>query len=159
MLTLTFLAGTRKGTKVAVLDDEMTLGRDESCSVVVNDPKVSRVHCTLHRDPDRLWIEDHGSLNGISVNGTRARQADLGKGDTVRLGETVFMITSAESEIQALSTGKTVYRKLGQAVEVRGPATRVVAEIDRGRTHPAPKQPAEKKPKPKRWWPARQRRS
>lgn len=160
MMTLTFLAGTRKGTKVAILDDEMTLGRDESCSVVVNDAKVSRVHCTLHREPDRLWIEDHGSLNGISVNGTRARQADLTRGDTVRMGDTVFMLTSAESEIQALSTGKTVYRKMGPAPEAKGPSTRVVSEIDQRRGHTPDRKADEKdRSKPRRWWPARPRRS
>ncbi len=151
MLTMTFLTGPRKGSKIAVRPGEMTLGRGEGCSVIIPDTKVSRVHCTLHLDGDRLWIEDHGSLNGITVNGKKVETVDLKRGDTVRMGDTVFIITTAESEIQLLATGKTIYRVEEKAAE--GP---VVAEVDeeRARSH---SDDSSRKHRHGGWWPRRHR--
>src|SRR5438552_3286667 len=57
--------------------------------VLVPDPTVSRHHATLTIDENGAWLEDVGSTNGTSVNGsplpagTRSRVKD---GDTLKLG-------------------------------------------------------------------------
>lgn len=47
-------------------DDEVTLGRDEGCSLVVADQNASRQHCTIERRVDRFVLTDH-SANGTYV--------------------------------------------------------------------------------------------
>lgn len=47
----------------------VTIGRDLSCDIVIQDPEVSRLHVRLHRTVDGYQVEDVGSTNGTFVNG------------------------------------------------------------------------------------------
>jgi hypothetical protein len=73
-------------------NDVITLGRDITNDIVINDPEVSRHHCRLTRTPSGYTLEDLGSTNGTFVNGQRLSAArPLSNGDMVGLGETVTM--------------------------------------------------------------------
>jgi len=70
--------------------DIITLGRDITNDIVINDPEVSRHHCRLTRGPGGYTLEDLGSTNGSFINGQRLSGArPLNGGDVVSLGETV----------------------------------------------------------------------
>lgn len=70
----------------------MTLGRDITNDIVINDPEVSRHHCRLTQSTGGCTIEDLGSTNGTFINGQRLTGArPLQPGDTVGLGETVTL--------------------------------------------------------------------
>lgn len=60
--------------RFAVIRDskKALVGRDpETCDLVLTDTSVSREHAVLrHLLPDRLMLEDVGSTNGTTVNGT-----------------------------------------------------------------------------------------
>jgi hypothetical protein len=47
--------------------DQVSLGRGE-VTLKLNDDGLSRLHATIYRDGDRVWILDEGSTNGTSVN-------------------------------------------------------------------------------------------
>lgn len=47
-------------------DDEITIGRDEGCALVVADQNASRQHCTIERRVDRFVLTDR-SANGTYV--------------------------------------------------------------------------------------------
>jgi pSer/pThr/pTyr-binding forkhead associated (FHA) protein len=51
---------------VAVSDADVRIGRDPSCEVVIDHPKVSRFHATVERRRGRFVIRDH-STNGSMV--------------------------------------------------------------------------------------------
>jgi pSer/pThr/pTyr-binding forkhead associated (FHA) protein len=53
------------------LSDALTIGRDESSTLRLDDATVSRDHAHVRFDHERWCIEDRGSLNGTFVNGTR----------------------------------------------------------------------------------------
>jgi hypothetical protein len=56
------------GTRQQLTEDDMTIGRSSTCTVVIADTNVSRVHAQL-RLVDGTWtIEDRGSTNGTRVN-------------------------------------------------------------------------------------------
>ena len=55
--------------EVPVPGSRLTLGRTEPADVVINDHSLSRVHASINRDGDRVWIIDEGSTNGSLVNG------------------------------------------------------------------------------------------
>jgi hypothetical protein len=70
----------------------ITLGRDITNDIVINDPEVSRHHCRLTQGGGGFTIEDLGSTNGTFINGQRLTGArPLSHGDTVGLGETVTL--------------------------------------------------------------------
>jgi predicted component of type VI protein secretion system len=72
--------------------DVVTLGRDITNDIVINDPEVSRHHMRLTRGAGSYTLEDLGSTNGTFVNGQRLTGAKpLNNGDMVGLGETVTL--------------------------------------------------------------------
>jgi predicted component of type VI protein secretion system len=72
--------------------DSLTIGRDISNEIVINDPEVSRNHCRFTRGPGGFTLEDLGSTNGTFVNGQRLTGArPLAPSDMIGLGETVTL--------------------------------------------------------------------
>ncbi len=72
--------------------DIVTLGRDITNDIVINDPEVSRHHLRLTRGAGGFTLEDLGSTNGTFVNGQRLTGArPLRQGDMIGLGETVTL--------------------------------------------------------------------
>jgi pSer/pThr/pTyr-binding forkhead associated (FHA) protein len=72
--------------------DIVTLGRDITNDIVINDPEVSRHHMRLTRGAGGFTVEDLGSTNGTFINGQRLTGArPLRPGDMIGLGETVTL--------------------------------------------------------------------
>ena len=67
-----------------------TLGRDESNTVRLEDPLISRRHVLLEvRDDDTVWVVDLHSRNGIFQNGIRVPgSAPLADRDLLEIGTT-----------------------------------------------------------------------
>ena len=66
--------------------DELTVGRDASCDISLDDSTVSRRHARLIFR-DGVWvIQDLASKNGLTVNGAAVGRCQLRAGDRVSLG-------------------------------------------------------------------------
>lgn len=78
--------GAKTGTEQVLDAQSITLGRDKSCEVVLQEQAVSRKHARITRDGDLFFIEDLGSSYGTQVNGKK-----LGKGEKrlLRNGDTI----------------------------------------------------------------------
>ncbi|MFW5748751.1 MAG: FHA domain-containing protein [Chloroflexota bacterium] len=73
--------------------DIVTLGRDITNDIVINDPEVSRHHLRFTRGADGYNIEDLGSTNGTFIGGQRLSGVrPLSRGDVIGLGETVTLV-------------------------------------------------------------------
>ena len=99
--------------------DTLLFGRGADCHARLSeqDGKASRHHFLLEVNPPAARLRDLGSLNGTYVNGVRYGgrgaltpeeaaqrawpQVDLGDGDSIRVGATVFAV-HVEGEIEAL---------------------------------------------------------
>lgn len=65
----------------------VTLGRDDSADVRVDDKKVSRRHATFKLIDGLPWVEDLGSANGIRLNGKKVdKRARVTSQDEVKVG-------------------------------------------------------------------------
>ncbi|MFN7929368.1 MAG: FHA domain-containing protein [Blastocatellia bacterium] len=81
----------------------LTMGRGEQADLRLPDAGLSRVHASIHRDAERVWILDEGSTNGTLVNGQRvtASGAPLKDGDQISLGDTTKITVRAGAQKQA----------------------------------------------------------
>jgi len=85
--------GPREGARFPVETDGLTLGRDEECTVVLDDPNVSRFHARLVFHNAAIWVQDAGSRNGVFLNGKRVvRHKQLGPGDELLIGDHGFTL-------------------------------------------------------------------
>lgn len=71
-------------------DTEIIVGRSEICSVRIDGPTISRVHCIIKKVGGLDVIEDK-STNGIYLNDQRVNKtAPLREGDQIKVGTYVF---------------------------------------------------------------------
>jgi serine/threonine-protein kinase len=68
--------------------DSLLLGRSKATETRLSDPHVSRVHCEVHVEGDRVAVHDFDSGTGTFVNGVRVASQDLRPGDVLRIGAT-----------------------------------------------------------------------
>lgn len=74
-------------TRVIQIDQlPMTIGRDRTSDLVIDDARVSRRHAQFMLREDSHWIVDLRSTNGTFVNGTRVQESELHNGDRLSLG-------------------------------------------------------------------------
>ncbi len=67
------------------LEGETTLGRDPRCTIVLTDPRVSRVHAIVEPSGDGWKLVDRSS-NGMLINGeTFPRVARLRPNDRIQI--------------------------------------------------------------------------
>jgi hypothetical protein len=97
---LTMRSGPNPGTVYALDGDQLSIGRDSSNEIAVNDAEVSRRHARLTFQGGKYVLEDMGSTNGTFVNGQRLTGPRVLKsGEVVSLGEQiVFVYESVDSD-------------------------------------------------------------
>jgi pSer/pThr/pTyr-binding forkhead associated (FHA) protein len=89
MLEVILTYPTPEGSKEIRIESERTsFGRGSDATVRFADDGLSRLHATVYREGDRVWIVDENSSNGTFVNGQKAAPAGtpLRNGDEVRIG-------------------------------------------------------------------------
>jgi hypothetical protein len=84
--------GPQPNQQYELTRDTLTIGRDITNDIVINDPEISRHHSRLMRNPNGYTIEDLRSTNGTFVNRQRTTGPyQLSNGDLIGLGETVTL--------------------------------------------------------------------
>ena len=87
--SLTIVKGPQSGETFELEDPEITLGRDPSNSIFLNDMTVSRHHAVIDLsglDSGAVTIQDLGSLNGTWVDGAIISKAYIKDGSTIQIG-------------------------------------------------------------------------
>jgi len=81
----------RRGMAVAIAG-EITLGRDDSCTIAIQDDSyVSTLHLRIYDYDGQPMVEDLGSTNGTFHNGNRLHGSKLLQpGDRIQVGTTVI---------------------------------------------------------------------
>ncbi len=83
MLKLQFL--DNRQPSMWLVDPRISIGRDKSNSLVINDEGVSVFHAELRQEDGKLFIWDSGSVNGTFVNGEKvAGKREVQAGDVIR---------------------------------------------------------------------------
>jgi len=92
------ISGPRKGSIFNLTEAETTVGRDPANRVVVSDQALSRRHCVIQKEGDRLKLVDLESRNGSFVNGVPVRERWLEHGDQIEIGESVLFFLLRDEE-------------------------------------------------------------
>jgi len=122
---------------------EISIGRDSSNMVAINDAEVSRRHARMELRGSAYMIQDLGSTNGTFVNGTRITGMQvLNPGDTVAFGEGIVLLFDVAEDANA-----TVLSAKAPPTAVQRPAP---APMPAPAPIPAPVRPAAPAPAPVR---------
>lgn len=86
------------------LDAEVTtLGRSDTCDIVLPLPTVSRLHARIELEHERYMLFDAGSANGTLLNGQRIDHGyELHTGDVIWLGSREAALTFSDPDETAL---------------------------------------------------------
>jgi two-component system response regulator HydG len=99
------IGGPVEGGTFALAGEEISIGRDHTNALAINDRSVSRRHCSIRKlAAGRFEIRDLGSRNGTAVNGLPVTARVLGDGDEIRAGDCYFrfrLVGSSARESQA----------------------------------------------------------
>ncbi|MBK9714886.1 MAG: FHA domain-containing protein [Kouleothrix sp.] len=96
---LTYRRADGEEVRIILRQDVTTLGRSDSCAVVIALPVISRLHARIELQHDRYLLFDAGSANGTFVNGKRIDQgAQLSTGDEIWLGSSDVALQFADPE-------------------------------------------------------------
>jgi len=77
---------------------QISVGRDESNGLCLNEPGVSRKHCLIRKAGEHYEIVDLDSHNGTFVNGIPVKLKAIEHGDTVRLATSEFVFLTHEGD-------------------------------------------------------------
>ena len=92
---LVVVEGPLTGLRFALTEgDGNTIGRAEDCTIIIQDPDMSRLHARLILRNDAVWVQDENSRNGVFINDKRlVRVQELRPGGLVRLGDGPHVFT------------------------------------------------------------------
>jgi len=107
--------------------DQTIIGRRSDCSLRIPSPLVSRQHCALKLQGERLLVKDLGSSNGTFVNGAKVKQRELQSGDTLGVGPITFIVQLGGAALSPADTARP-----GVAVAADDAADFVVEEAAAG---------------------------
>lgn len=127
MLEVILTYPTPAGSQEIPIDRERTsFGRGSDATHRFDDNSLSRMHATVYRDGDRVWIVDENSANGTFVNGqpTAPAGTPLRGGDTIKIGNETILKVYFREPVQE----STPFPKAAAAAAGSGSAAAVEVE-------------------------------
>ncbi|GAB6157377.1 DUF3662 and FHA domain-containing protein [Desulfotomaculum varum] len=83
--------GKDAGKEFPLTDYRTSIGRRDTCDIVLTDSSVSRRHAQIEKTGGRFWLTDLNSTNGTYVNGLPVDKTELTTGDVITVGNTVLV--------------------------------------------------------------------
>lgn len=120
--------GDRQGESIA-LAGALTIGRDASNALALNDARVSRNHARIEKRDEHWILQDLDSTNGTYVNGKLTQECVLKEGDEILVGSTCLKVTSGATEVFESSAAQEV-----RIIAEEPSATRVMQSMDLRKT-------------------------
>lgn len=97
MVDVTLTIHAPDGTsEVPVTGNRFSIGREpEAAMLAINDNSLSRLHASINREGERVWILDENSTNGSLVNNTPVPPVGtpLADGDEIIIGDTSIIVS------------------------------------------------------------------
>ena len=137
------LVSAKTGHIVDIGTAETSIGRSNTCDLILNDETASRFHAVLSYRQKEWMIFDTHSTAGVLLNGSRIDgQASLKDGDRLRFGSTDFVFFST-----AVTTREETVKRYRARTSDNTPQYRVNAP--QYRVPAQPKQNSQRSPAPR----------
>ncbi len=107
LLTYTNPDGSTAAMKISA--QPILIGRDAASTIVIEDGRVSRSHCSIQMQKGVCWLRDLGSSNGTWVNGANVAEARLQSGDEISVGSRLFTCAAEKP-----AGPQTIFRQTAQ---------------------------------------------
>ncbi len=94
MLEVVLTHPTPTGSEeISIVNERTSFGRGSDSDYYFDDDGLSRLHATIYRDGDRIWIVDENSTNGTLVNGISVPPSGtpLNSGDAIKIGNSTTL--------------------------------------------------------------------
>ncbi len=86
---LTIIEGPEVGRVFALTNGQtLSIGRGQASDTQINDPRMSRVHCHIQMETERVLLIDRSSSGGTFVAGQQVTDHILQPGDVIQIGDT-----------------------------------------------------------------------
>jgi len=87
-LSLVVLNGKHAGRTIRVKESEFSIGRESDCDLRPKSKRISRRHCIILVEPQRVVVRDLDSRNGTFVNGEKIEaERSLNNRDRLAIGQ------------------------------------------------------------------------
>ena len=103
MFRLTMSFGGKALRSCTFEKEGISIGRDGTCDIVVENDVASRRHATVERTPEGYVLSDLQSHNGTYVRGERVFQHRLAPGDEFVVGRYAFRFEALEPVAAAVA--------------------------------------------------------
>jgi hypothetical protein len=129
------------GSPIEIAQEQVLLGRDPGCDLVLNDGSVSRRHARIEKRGTGWAVVDQGSANGTFVDSNRVAEAVLKGGQELRFGSVSYRVDiQGEADMGATLAGASSDETVVQGTPV------VVPPPPPRPTPPPPPRPASQPP-------------
>ena len=91
-MKLVCIEGQEKDMTWELSGSRLVIGRDSICDVIINDPKLSRIHAEVIKEGNAFIFYDKESLNGSFINEDRVARQILIPGDVIKIGDTSIQV-------------------------------------------------------------------
>ena len=82
--------------------DKVSIGRSSDNDIIIDDPSVSSLHCTMERVEGGYILRDRNSTNGMRLNEDEMAIIDLRNDSDIRIGDVQFDYSLTEEELDDL---------------------------------------------------------
>ncbi|MCD4656288.1 MAG: protein kinase [Planctomycetes bacterium] len=95
---LRVLTGDKMGAEYSLAQVRTIIGRELTCNIVLEEPVLSRRHCSISKENQKYYLTDLGSKNGTYLNGSKVSKQNIDVGDIIRIGNTRLEFSLGEQE-------------------------------------------------------------
>ena len=94
------MSGDRKGDRIEIDRDTVSVGRASDNAVLLDDPSCSGHHLSIIRDGKKYSVRDHVSTNGTFLNDQRIIEGRIKPKDKIVAGEVELLFDGEDVEIE-----------------------------------------------------------
>jgi pSer/pThr/pTyr-binding forkhead associated (FHA) protein len=91
-------SGEATSKEYPLIEFPKLIGRSPNAEIQIPSPTVSREHAKVLKEMGKIVIKDLGSTNGVFVNNFKIERWILADGDSIRIGNTIFLFRAEQKD-------------------------------------------------------------
>ncbi len=123
-MKLICIEGQEKDMSWELEGSRLVIGRDSICDVIVNDPKLSRIHAEIVKEGNTYIFYDKESMNGCFINDDRVSRQILIPGDIIKIGDTSIKVVGDDM------TTNVAWQKSDPMITTQIPLDQLTSQIE-----------------------------